>query len=154
MKRLTVAIALFAAPASALAQPPGPADQAALAALAGEADAAWNAKDAARMAAAYAEDGDLRLGDGPAIEGRNNIAAQFRSAFAARQATMRHVTTVDHADLIGPDLAVSDAGVRVEQRQADGSWTLVRAFRNVSVAVRERDGWRLRTVRAFPLPRN
>ena len=149
MKHIILAAALLAAPA--LAEVPSPAEQAALKALAAAADAAWNAKDVERMTAAYTDNGSLRLGGTPAIEGREAIRAQFRSAFAARQGTLRHITSVDRAELIRPDLALSDAGVRIEQQQADGSWTLVRAFRNVSIAAKGPQGWRLQTVRAFPV---
>lgn len=146
MKAFILAAALFAAPA--FAQPPSPADQAALKALATEADAAWNAGNAARMTAAYADNGSLRLGNAPAIEGQAAIRAQFDTAFAARRGTMRHVTSVDRIELIRPDLAVSDAAVSIEQQQADGNWRPVRAFRNVSIAARGPRGWRLQTVRA------
>jgi uncharacterized protein (TIGR02246 family) len=150
MKTLALAAALLATPA--LAQPPGPADEAALKALAAEADAAWNAGDAARMTAAYADNGSLRLGSAPAIEGQAAIRAQFETAFAARRSAMRHVTSVDRIELVRPDLAVSDAAVSIEQQQADGNWRPVRAFRNVSIASRGRHGWRLQTVRAVPVP--
>jgi uncharacterized protein (TIGR02246 family) len=150
MKSLTFALALLAAPA--LAQPVSPADDAALKALAHEADVAWNEKDAARMAAVYAEGASLRLSGGAAIESRDAIRATFERNFAARQGTMRHITQVDRAELIAPDLALSDAGVRVEQQQADGSWKLMRTFRNVSLARREGNGWKLQFVRAFLVP--
>jgi uncharacterized protein (TIGR02246 family) len=143
-------LALCAAPA--LAQPPGPADQAALLALAAEADAAWNEKDADRMAAAYVERGSLRLAGGAAIEGREAIRAQFQRNFAARQGMMRHVTTVDRTELIEPDLALSDAAVRVEQHQPGGGWKTLRTFRNVSLVRRAGRGWRIVSVRAFPTP--
>ena len=150
MKAFILAATLLAAPA--LAQPPSPGEEAALNALAAEADAAWNAGDAARMTAAYADNGSLRLGSGPAIEGQAAIRAQFDTAFAARRGTMRHVTSVDRIEMVRPDLAVSDAAVRIEQQQADGSWRPVRAFRNVSIAARGPRGWRLQTVRAVPVP--
>jgi uncharacterized protein (TIGR02246 family) len=151
MRLLLTAAALLAS-APALAQPVGPADQAALQALADEADAAWNLKDAARMAAAYTDNASLRLAAGPAIAGREAIRTVFTRNFAARQGTMRHVTSVDRAELIEPNLAFTDAGVRVEQQQPDGSWTLMRSFRNVSVARREAGAWKLQSVRAFLIP--
>jgi uncharacterized protein (TIGR02246 family) len=150
MKPLLLALALFAGPA--LAEPASPADMAALQALANAADSAWNEKNAARMAEAYAEDGTLRMSGGAVLEGRAAIRTTFDRNFAARQGTMRHVTAVDRAELIAPDLAFTDAGVRVEQQQPDGSWTLMRSFRNVSVARREGGTWKLQSVRAFLVP--
>ncbi|HEV2567451.1 SgcJ/EcaC family oxidoreductase [Sphingomonas sp.] len=150
MKRLALLLALCAAPA--LAEAPSVTDRAALAALADAADAAWNEKDAGRVAAAYTADGSLRMSGGAVVEGQDAIRATFESNFAARQGTMRHITQVDRVELIEPDLAFTDAGVRVEQQQPDGSWKLMRTFRNVSVAKREGGAWRLKSVRAFLVP--
>jgi hypothetical protein len=46
----------------------------------------------------------------------------------------------------------NEGGVRVEQLQADGSWKLMRTFRNVSVSRREGNAWKLASVRAFLVP--
>ncbi|NNM76019.1 SgcJ/EcaC family oxidoreductase [Sphingomonas sp. ID1715] len=150
MKPLALLLALCAAPASA--QPPSAADQAALNALADTADAAWNDKDAARMAEAYVADGSLRMAGGTVVEGKDAIRATFVRNFAARQGTMRHITQVDRAEMIAADLAFTEAGVRVEQQQPDGGWKLMRTFRNISVARRDGGAWKLRSVRAFLVP--
>ena len=150
MKAFSLALALLAAPA--VAEPPSAADQAQLAALAAEADSAWNEKDADRMAAAYTPGATLGLGGGKPIDGRDAVRSTFQRNFAARQGTMRHLTTVERTELIAPDLAMSDAAVRVEQQQPDGSWTLMRSFRNVSLARREAGAWKLHSVRAFLVP--
>lgn len=143
-------VATIAAPAAA--QAPAALDMQALRDLAAAADQAWNLRDADRMAAAYDAGATLRLANAPEIAGREAIRGYFRNAFAARTATMRHVTEVEAADLIRPDLALSDATVRVERQRPDGSWELMRRYRNLSLAVRGADGWRLRAVRAQPLP--
>jgi len=150
MKPLIFTLALLAAPA--LAKPATPSDQAGLKALAEAADAAWNAKDAARMATLYTPDASLRMAGGQPIEGRTAIQSQFDRNFAARQGEFRHVTEMDRAELVDPNLAFTDAGVRVEQKQADGSWKLMRSFRNVTVARREGSSWKLQSVRAFLAP--
>lgn len=142
-------VASMAAPAAAEA--PAGLDMAALKALADAADSAWNDKDADRMAAAYDARGTLRLADGGEINGREAIRAFFRDNFARRREVFRHVTEIEAADLIRPDLALSDATVRVERQRPDGGWETVRRFRNLSLAVRGPDGWRLRAVRAQPV---
>lgn len=149
--KLTILPFLLAA-APAFAQAPPAADQAALTALAAEADAAWNVKDADRMAANYADTGTLRLSGGQAIVGREAIRTVFKSNFAARQGVLRHITTIDRAELVDPDLALSDAAVRIEQQGADGQWKLVRSFRNVTLARREAGQWKLAAVRAIMVP--
>ena len=142
-------VATVAAPATAAA--PAEPDMAALGQLAAAADQAWDAADADRMAAAYDAGGTLKLAGGSEIRGREAIRAYFRENFARRTGTLRHVTTVEAADLIRPDLALSDATVRVERQRPDGSWELMRSFRNLSLAVRGPGGWRLRAVRAQPV---
>ena len=145
---LTFAV-LVATPA--LAAPPSDADAAALRSLAGAADEAWNTADAERMSSYYSEDATLQVtGRGEQFVGRGAIRSFMAQSFAARPGVFRHVTEIRRMDAVAPDLVFSDADVRVEQQQADGSWKLVRSFGNVSVAAREGRGWRLRAVRAWP----
>ena len=127
------------------------ADRRALEQLAAANDAAWNAKDAGTMARQYAQEGSVRVSPkSPVIAGNGPVTSFFDEAFGRRQGIYRHITTLDHVEAITPDVALADAGVRVEQRQADGSWSLVRTFRNVSLVVKEGSEWKLRAVRAIP----
>ena len=80
------------------------------------------------------------------------MRSYFGRAFAARPDGFRHVSRVEGIELLDPDTALADTHVRVERRQPDGSWALQREFRSYSVIVRSKDGWRLRSVRAAPLP--
>jgi uncharacterized protein (TIGR02246 family) len=147
---LALTFAMIAA-APAIAGPPTEADAVALRALAADADEAWNAADAERMSGYYAGDATLQVtGRGEQFIGRDAIRAFMAQAFAARAGVFRHVTEVRRMDAVSPDLVFTDADVRVEQRQADGSWKLARTFGNVSIAAREGQGWRLRAVRAWP----
>jgi uncharacterized protein (TIGR02246 family) len=149
---LLAAVTLSLTAASAHAAPPAPDDAAALAALARAADAAWDAADAKRMAALYGPEASLLVnGAGSIREGRGAVSAYFASSFAARPGAMRHVTELRQLDMLSADLALTDAAVRVEARQADGEWKVLRRFHTISVAERTAGGWRLRVVRAFPL---
>jgi ketosteroid isomerase-like protein len=142
----------FAATGPALASPPGDADRMALQQLAAANDAAWGAKDVATISTQYVADGSVRVApQAPVIYGREQVIEFFDRAFARRQGTHRHITVLDNIELISPDMALADAGVRVERRDPDGNWTLVRTFRSVSLAVREGGIWRLRSVRAIPM---
>jgi uncharacterized protein (TIGR02246 family) len=150
---LTVGIALltFGAYEPAMAAPPSDEDCRALQQLAAENDAAWGAKDASTMSSQYTADGTVRVSpQSPVISGRKNVTEFFAQAFARRQGTHRHITSLDNIELIGPDTALADASVRVERQEADGSWMLVRTFRNISLAKREAGQWKLRSVRAIP----
>lgn len=151
--RLPLLAALtWAAATAALAAAPNPADDKALRALGAAADAAWDARDAARMATYYSPDASLVVGGaGAEQQGRAEVEAYFQRAFARREGVMRHVSEFRGLQMLGADLALSDILVRVEARQPDGTWKQVRTFNNVSLATREADGWKLRAVRAYPV---
>ncbi|RIX27116.1 DUF4440 domain-containing protein [Sphingomonas edaphi] len=135
-----------------LAAPPSETDRRALEQLAADNDAAWNAKDVATIASQYADAGSVRVSpQSPVIVGRQPVTGFFNEAFSRRRGTHRHITNLDHIELISPDMAFADAAVRVEREEPDGTWVLVRTFRSVTIAVREGLAWKLRAVRAIPL---
>ncbi|WP_041373573.1 SgcJ/EcaC family oxidoreductase [Phenylobacterium zucineum] len=154
MKPLPVlaALAAVALTAQAHAAPPSHADAVALRLLSVDADRAWNAADADAMAAHYAPDASLLVGaaGGRTSRGRDEIRAYFARAFGTRAGVMRHVSELKGMEALSPDLVLNDLEVRVEERQADGTWKLVRRFDNLSLAVRAEGGWKLRAVRAYP----
>lgn len=141
----------FGASQFAMAAPVSTTDRQALERLAAANDAAWGAKDVKTISAQYTAEGSVRVSPrSPVVSGQEPVKTFFSQAFARRQGTHRHITTLDHIELVAPDMALADASVRVEQQQADGRWSLVRTFRNVSLAVRENGQWKLRSVRAIP----
>lgn len=141
----------FGASQFAMAAPVSTTDRQALERLAAANDAAWGAKDVKTISGQYTADGSVRVSPRSAVvSGQEPVTTFFSQAFARRQGTHRHITTLDHIELVAPDMALADASVRVEQQQADGRWSLVRTFRNVSLAVRENGQWKLRSVRAIP----
>jgi ketosteroid isomerase-like protein len=127
------------------------ADRQALEQLASANDTAWGAKDVATMASQYVANGSVRVSpQAPVIAGRGPVSDFFKQAFDRRPGVHRHITKLDHIDWITPDMALADASVRVERQEPDGSWSLVRTFRNITLSVREDDRWKLRSVRAIP----
>ena len=148
-----LAAALAFGAVSASAAPVPDADRSALQTVAAEADAAWNAKDAAAMSGQYVEDGSVRVGAGSArVEGREAVRAYFAAAFARRPAGFRHVTRIEGIEMIEPDVALAETLVRVERTGAAGGWELVREFKTDSLLVRDKGVWRMRAVRANPIP--
>jgi uncharacterized protein (TIGR02246 family) len=139
--------------AAVIAAPPGKTDIGEMQRLADSNDAAWNLGDATAISGNYAAEGSLRLSDAAEVfQGREAVRSYFAKSFAGRPAGFRHVTRLDHIDMITPDVAFTDAHVRVEKSNPDGSWSTVREYRNNSVAVRQGKKWQLRTVRAYALP--
>lgn len=149
IRTLAIAAAVIVA-APAHSQEPLAADRQALLQLAERMDRAWGAGDANANAELFAVNATARFGDDPLGEGREAIRNQFRSFFTDRPAGLRHVTAVERIELLGPDRALWDAEVSVERQQA-GGWTTLTRIRNVTIAVREGDGWRVQAVRAFPV---
>jgi len=152
MRKAMLALVGLGMAAGAAAMPPSPGDRAALEKLAVDSDRAWDAKDIDRFAAHYSADGSVRMGGNDVITGEKAIREYFGRMFAARGDGFRHVSKVENLEMVGPDAVFADGHVRVERRQPDGSWQLLREFRNHSLVVRRKGEWRLRSVRAYPLP--
>ena len=137
---------------AAAAAPPAPVDRVEMERLAADNDAAWTAKDWARITGQYAASGTLRVGPAAPVElGREAIGRFFQAAFARRPEGFRHVTDLLHIEMVTPDLAIADGHVRVERAEGEG-WALVREFSSSSLVIREGGAWKLHSVRAHPLP--
>lgn len=149
---LLVSFALAAA-APVPAAEPATADRQELLQLARQMDEAWTDRDATANAALFAQDATARFEDEPLGEGREAIRQQFAGFFNDRPAGLRHVTMIERIEPLSADHALWDAEVRVERRGADGNWATLTRIRNVTVAVRLPIGWRIKSVRAFPLAR-
>ena len=152
MRKMFAAAAMLLTAAAATATPPSAADRAALEKLALASDRDWDAKALASFTAHHTPDGSVRIAGNEPIVGEAAMRVYFGRAFAARAEGFRHVSKLENVEMIDRDTAVADSYVRVERRQADGSWALQRDFRTYSVVVRSNGGWKLRTVRASPLP--
>ena len=127
------------------------AERAVLEALAQESDAWWNAADADRLAAMFAEDADLRLGNGPHQLGREGVLDYFARSFAAREPNLRHTTELTALNEVAPGVVVADGHVRLERIGADGEAVLLRRFVNHTVLVKEDGVWRFKAIRAHVL---
>lgn len=144
---LTLAVASAAHSADAAAT-----DREALGQLAAQMDREWNEADADASAALFAVNASARFGEDPLSQGREAIRAQFRSFFKDRPSGLRHVTRIERIEQIDANHALWDAEVRVDRRQSSGEWRTLTRIRNVTVTVRQPDGWRIFAVRAVPLP--
>ena len=150
--RMTFAAVALMMSTGVMAAPPSAPDRAALEKLALDSDRDWDARAVDRFMAHHTPDGSVRIAGGEPIVGEAAMRAYFGRAFAARAQGFRHVSKVENIEMIDRDTAVADSYVRVERRQPDGNWALQRDFRTYSVVVRSKDGWKLRSVRASPLP--
>jgi uncharacterized protein (TIGR02246 family) len=134
------ALAVFVLAACA---PAGPtftdADKAAIMAQREALVAAWNAGDAEKGAAVYADDAVLMLANQPAINGKLAIAAAFRAFPSVSEARQYGEEFLGEGDMAvirgsasmvmmlpGATAAVADTSKYLEvwRRQADGSWKL------------------------------
>lgn len=152
--RIFVGMALaFSLAAQAAAAEPTSADNQQLLQLALRMDQAWTAGDADANAQLFAVNATARFGDDPLGDGREAIRKQFEGFFTDRPQGLRHVTKIERIERLAEDLAIWDAEVRVERLQADKQWATLTRIRNVTIAVRQQEGWRIKAVRAFPVVR-
>lgn len=119
--------------------------------LARRMDQAWTAADADANAQLFATDATARFGDDSLGQGRDAIRNQFDGFFRDRPAGLRHVTKIERVEQLGPDLGIWDAVVRVERQLPEGQWATLTRIRNVTIVIRQSDGWRIKAVRAFPV---
>lgn len=145
-------LAGFASPTPGRCGDVPPADREVLAALARDGDAHWDAADAASLAALFAEDADLRLGEGPVQRGRAAVLAYFARSFGGRAPHLRHRTELVSLNEVAPGVVVADALVRLERAAPGEAPVLLRRFVNHTVLVKEDGAWRFKAVRAHPLP--
>ena len=151
LRTLALGAALLVA-APAQSAEPSADDRTALLQLAERMDRAWTRADANANAELFAIDATARFDADPMGQGREAIRAQFEMFFKDRPAGLRHVTRIERIDLLAPGFAIWDAEVKVEREQPAGQWSTLTSIRNVTLAVRQPDGWRIRAVRAFPIP--
>ena len=128
--------------------PAGPIDQAALAALYQQLLDAWNRRDAAAMAALFAEDGHVIGFDGSQYHGGAEIAAEIGKVFANHQ-TARYIWKIKEMRLLSPDCALLRAVVgMVSPGQTDLN-PAVNALQTV-VATRQGSTWRIELFQNTP----
>jgi len=147
MRILLLAAATAFMTQAASAAPPSDSDRVALTRLAADLDAVWDAGDPAAVSALYAVDGSLRMDGRPIVQGRDAVQAYFVETMGRRPAGARHVTHVEHIDMLAPDLALVDTRVSIERDGAQGRQVLAE-FHNQTLSSRQADGWRFRAVRA------
>lgn len=152
LRTLAIGLAVMAA-APAQSADLSVEDRASLMQLADLMDRAWTAADVKANAALFTADATARFGEDPLGNGREAIRTQFESFFKDRPAGLRHVTAIERIQSLGPRLAMWDAEVRVERREDSGGWQVLTRIRNVTIAARQADGWRVQAVRAFPVTR-
>jgi len=110
-------------------------------------EAAWNARDAARVASGYAPDGDLILGDGPRYSGRDAIGRSSAAAWSGVPADRRISISIDAIRHPGPDIAIAECTARFsagEPTQDRGTW----------VMVRRQGAWWVAALRVMPAERS
>lgn len=131
-----------------------PADREALAALVQELDAAWNARDAARFSAVFADEGNFQFPvEGVALRGRDEIRRHYAKQFATFPPDLRHLTTTGGTDVIGPDVLAVDFKVDIigTDPRTGMAQTPLTHYRGVGLGVRTHSGWHIRLARVYPV---
>jgi uncharacterized protein (TIGR02246 family) len=124
----------------------------ALAAVVREIDSAYNAQDAGRFSAVFAEDGSFRFpAEGIALRGREEIRRHFAGQFAGHP-PLRHVTTPGDVEVIVPGVLAVDIQVDIlsTDPKTGAAQTLLFRYNGLSLGVLTNSGWRIRLVRLYP----
>ncbi|HTY61766.1 MAG TPA: SgcJ/EcaC family oxidoreductase [Acidobacteriota bacterium] len=127
------------------------ADREALAAVVQELDAAYNAQDAARFSAVFAEDSNFQFPiEGIMLRGRNEIRQHFARQFATHP-PLRHVTTTGDIDVIRPGILAVDIQVDIQSidPKTRAAQTLFH-YDGLGLGIQTDSGWRIRLVRLYP----
>jgi uncharacterized protein (TIGR02246 family) len=151
MRPLVTTVIAVSIAAQATAAELSPADNHELQQLARSMDDAWTAGDANANAQLFAIDATARFGEDMLAHGRADIRDQFVGFFKDRPAGLRHVTKIERVEQLDPDFAIWDAEIRVERQEPAGQWATLTRIRNVTVVVRQAEGWLIKAVRAFPV---
>ena len=128
-------------------------DREALAAVVQELDAAWNARDAARFSAVFAEDGNFQFPvEGIALRGRDEIRRHYAMQFATFPPDLRHVTRTGESDVIGPGVLAVDFEVNIlgTDPKTGTAETVLVHYRGLGLGMRTDSGWRIRLARVYP----
>jgi len=130
------------------------ADREALATVVQELDAAWNARDAVRFSAVFAEEGNFQFPvEGVALRGRDEIKRHYANLFATFPPDLRHVTTTGEADVVGPGILAVDFEVNIlgTDPKTGAAQTPLVHYRGLGLGVRTETGWRIRLARVYPV---
>lgn len=116
-------------------------DTAAIAALVGEMESGWNAKNGAQFAMPFAEDADYVVINGVHIKGRSAIAQGHQQIFDTvfRKSTLK--TTVERSRLLTADIAI--VHVRSDLTVGEGSSVDTRSGRIMLILSRNRGNWEI-----------
>lgn len=150
--------ALAVAPHGALAsaaEEPSAADSAALRLFWSTVDASWNERDAEQFSELFTEDGRFAFVDlGTSLDGREAIHESFAGRFPGFAPELRHLTSVHGVEQIAPGVCAVDGEVEILRTDPAGEAvpTVLRRFEIFAVMLQAPEGWKIRVLRAYPLP--
>lgn len=128
------------------------ADQEALAAVVQELDTAYNAQDAARFAAVFAQNATFQFPvEGLALRGKAEIEQHFAKQFATLP-PFQHVTTTGEIDLVAPGILAVDVQVDILAIDSKtGAAETLFHYGGLGLGIHADSGWRIQLVRLFPV---
>ena len=136
--------------ASALAGEPPPAERAAIEAVVAEFVRAFDAGDAAAVAALFTEDARIETEGSPAIQGREAIGRRFAERFAESPGQSIVVKT-DSVRLLGPDAALEEGSAAITTpSDSPGEPAEVARYKYTAAYVRRDGRWLQDCIHDYP----
>ncbi len=110
----------------------------------------WNTRDAAAVAAFFAEDADVVMGNVPAVRGRAAIETWWRAYFERQEPERRGTFDVTAARLLTPDVGLVNIDSTTHGVSSGGDPLPVRRFRGTWLLRRDGTEWRIEAMRGQP----
>lgn len=111
---------------------------------------AWNAHDAAAVAAFFTDDADQIMGDGPTTRGLPALRQWWRDRFASMEPERRITLTVSSLRALSPGVAVIDVVAVIRGRNAQGQELSTSNDRGTWVVVQTGGQWLIAALRVNP----
>lgn len=111
---------------------------------------AWNSHDGNKVAAFYAEDADMVMGNSPRIIGRQAIAEWWTRYFAAISDKRDGAFELVAVRLYAPNVAVADVNTLTSGHAESGDALPARRARGTWVLTRSNGQWLISVIRGLP----
>lgn len=112
--------------------------------------AAWNTHDPGILAALFAADADMIMGNGPILSGRPAIQTWWRDYFAVQEPERKLTIEIQQTRAIAADVALLNVRTTTGGRTAPGTELQARKARGTWVLVQRGDDWVISAMRGMP----
>ncbi len=111
---------------------------------------AWSSHDASKVAAFYAQDADMMMGNGPRISGREAIKEWWAQYFSAISDHRAGTFQVESLRLLTPDVALANVSTLTAGRDENDEELPARRARGTWILTAQNGHWLIAALRGLP----